>query len=319
MEVGARDPLDPYKFLKIVPNPDGSLTRLSPVPLTAPVPGLSRDVPLNPTRQTHLRLYLPHPLPSPPTKLPVLLYIHGGGFILFSAASAPFDVTCARLSSHLPALVVSLDHRLAPEHPLPAAYDDAVDALLWLRDAADPWVRDHADLARCFVLGTSSGGNVAFRAGMSARPLGLNVAGVILDQPFYGGVERTESEVKMRDDRIVPLVVADLMWCFALPDGADRDHEYCNPDVMMGRVEMGTVLPRCLVRGHAGDPLIDRQRELARLLEGKCEELVVKIDEEGFHGVELFDKAKADVFLDDVKEFMCPSGSVVAAAASSAL
>ncbi|KAK1276013.1 putative carboxylesterase 8 [Acorus gramineus] len=298
MEVGARDPLDPYKFLKIVPNPDGSLTRLSPVPLTAPVPGLSRDVPLNPTRQTYLRLYLPHPLPSPPTKLPLLLYIHGGGFILFSASSAPFDVTCARLSSHLPALVVSLDHRLAPEHPLPAAYDDAADALLWLRDAADPWVRDHADLARCFVMGSSSG--------------------VILDQPFYGGVERTESEVKMRDDRIVPLVVADLMWRFALPDGADRDHEYCNPNVMMGQVETGTVLPRCLVRGHAGDPLVDRQRELARLLEGKCEELVVKIDEEGFHGVELFDKAKADVFLDDVKEFVCP-GSVVVAAASAAM
>ena len=112
---------DPYKLLKLVRNPDGSLTRLSDYPTSptteslpnSPQLVLSKDIPLDPNSQTFLRLFKPHSLPPNPN-LPLLIYIHGGGFVLFSAASRPFHDSFSRLALSIPALVLSLDYHLAP-------------------------------------------------------------------------------------------------------------------------------------------------------------------------------------------------------------
>jgi acetyl esterase/lipase len=63
---------------------------------------------------------------------PVLLWLHGGGFI--GGAAADIDHVCSRLAHHAGLTVVSLDYRLAPEHPCPAALLDTCDALCWLAD-----------------------------------------------------------------------------------------------------------------------------------------------------------------------------------------
>ncbi|WOL04294.1 hypothetical protein Cni_G13015 [Canna indica] len=302
--------MDPYKFLRIARNPDGSLTRSTAVPLSPPSDAsvLCRDLPLNHARHTTLRLYLPRPFPPPAPKLPVVLYFHGGGFILFSAASAPCHALCDHLAAALPAVVLSVDYRLAPEHRLPAAYEDALDALLWLRSDAPADLRDCADLSRCFLMGSSAGGNIAFHAALraTAEPLDpVRIAGLVLDQPYFGGVERTESEERMKDDKIVPLPANDLMWELALPEGADRDHEYCNPKANEEKLLAGAGdLPRCLVRGHNGDPLIDRQRELARMLERRGVRVVARIAPSGFHGIEVFDRSKEEELVEDVGRFI---------------
>ncbi len=100
-----------------------------------------------------MRTYRPADLERP---LPVLVYFHGGGFVIGDRDT--HDVPCHHLALAARCLVVSVDYRLAPEHPFPAAVDDA-----W---AATCWVVKHAtelggDGDRVAVGGDSAGGNLS--------------------------------------------------------------------------------------------------------------------------------------------------------------
>ncbi|XP_058105998.1 probable carboxylesterase 8 [Magnolia sinica] len=312
-------PDDPYAFLKIVLNPDGSLTRPTFIPLTPPQAEsqqphdvLSKDIPLNPSNKTWIRIFRPH-FSTPTAPLPIIIYFHGGGFILFSAASAPFHASCERMATHVPAIVLAVEYRLAPEYSLPAAYEDAIDAVRWVRDQAisdlhrDTWMApDLVDYSRCFLMGSSSGGNIVYHAALLALDLDppFKISGAILNQPYLGGEQRTESELRLARDRILPLHANDLMWKLALPGGADRDHEFCIPIRPGAHLNRVGSLPPCLVRGHGGDPLVDRQRALVKMLEGSGVHVVGRFYEEGFHAIELFDPQKAQALLMDVQDFI---------------
>ncbi|KAM6584932.1 hypothetical protein CsatB_011934 [Cannabis sativa] len=313
------DSVDTLQFLKLVPSPDGTLTRpaifpnvpASDEPHDSAV--ISKDFPLNSATGTFLRAFKPNPLPTSPN-LPVILYFHGGGFIAFSATSLPYHKSCADSAVQLRALVLSLEYRLAPEHRLPAAYDDAVEALRWIAAvaggvSAEPWLSECADFTKCFVMGSSAGGNMVYHAGLRALDLDLSpmvIRGLWFNQPFFGGVHRTESELCHVSDHILPLAATDLMWNLALPEGADRNHEYSNPTVANCGVgdERIKRLPRSLVTGYGGDPLVDRQKEFVELLKKRGVHVETHFEDGGFHAAELFESAKAEKLNDVVSRFI---------------
>ncbi|XP_030550522.2 carboxylesterase 1-like [Rhodamnia argentea] len=306
-----------YDRPRVVLDPDGTFPRLLDDPKTPAVPDpdqpfavRTKDVPINPTHGTWARIYLPRPPLPPDQKLPLIVYYHGGGFVYFSPSSTRIHEFCSLIAAKLSAVVVSSSYRLAPENRLPAAYDDAVEALCWVRTATEEWLRERVDFSRCFLMGTSAGGNIAYHAGLRASAATVDleplvIRGLILHHPFFGGSQRTESETRLFNNPVLPVNGTDLMWELALPAGADRDHEYCNP--MAGdRLEewgrMRTLGWQVVVAGGGGDPLIDRQRELTAELEAKGVQVVGFFGGEGdSHAVEMMEPAKAEFFLEKLK------------------
>ncbi|KAJ6671268.1 RECEPTOR GID1 putative-RELATED [Salix viminalis] len=136
---------------------------------------LSKDAAYSPELNLSCRLYRPHST-SPDKKLPVLVYYHGGGFCI----ETPFN---SRYNGHLNSLVavtgviaISVDYRMAPEHPLPIAYDDSWTALEWLAshvngDGPEEWLNSHADFGQVFLAGDSAGANIAHQLAMRVDPL----------------------------------------------------------------------------------------------------------------------------------------------------
>lgn len=114
-----------------------------------------------------LRLYRP-PVAG---VLPVLLWFHGGGYVLGTLDD--YDTLCRQLSVQAQALVVAVDYRLAPEHPAPAAFDDAWAALRWVASAAgNEWLGGNADVSRMAVAGDSAGAVLATSVCLQARDAG---------------------------------------------------------------------------------------------------------------------------------------------------
>src|ERR1700693_1958500 len=93
-----------------------------------------------------------------------ILYLHGGGFV--TGSSALYRHLTWRLAAAARARLLSVDYRLAPEHPFPAALEDAVAAYRWL-------LADGADSQRVAVIGDSAGGNLAFAMLLKLRDEGL--------------------------------------------------------------------------------------------------------------------------------------------------
>ncbi|MEO7235291.1 MAG: alpha/beta hydrolase [Lapillicoccus sp.] len=113
-----------------------------------------------------LRLYRPAPGAST-APLPVVVYLHGGGWVLGSTRG--YDALCGYLADAVDALVVSVDYRLAPEHPAPQGVHDTVDAVRWLADNAAGLGADGSRLAVC---GDSAGGNLAAVSALVMRDEG---------------------------------------------------------------------------------------------------------------------------------------------------
>jgi len=116
-----------------------------------------------PAGELRLRTYLPRGRPP----LPVLVFFHGGGFVVGTLDE--FDAFCTLLADGAGSLVVSVGYRLAPERKFPAATEDAVAALRWVGAHAGEM---DGDPTRIAVAGDSAGGNLAAVAALAARDEG---------------------------------------------------------------------------------------------------------------------------------------------------
>jgi acetyl esterase/lipase len=256
-----------------------------------------KDVVYDGTRGLRLRMYRPTAAGTggggaeeEKKKLPVLVYFHGGGFCVASFELVNFHAGALRLAAELPAVVLSADYRLAPEHRLPAALDDAESVFSWLRNQAtaaadDPWLAESADFGRVFVTGDSAGGtishHISVRHGSGELPLApLRLAGCVMLWPYFGGEELTPSEAASPPGDPMGTALFDQMWRLALPAGATKDHPIANPLAPGSGVpfgDLGGAFPPVLVVDPDRDVLHDRVAEYVDRLRaaGKDAELVV--------------------------------------------
>ncbi|KAK9942154.1 hypothetical protein M0R45_007836 [Rubus argutus] len=169
---------------------DGRIERLlgtSTVPASIdPQTGVqSKDLVISNEPLISARLYIPKSTTAESTqKLPLLVYFHGGGFCIESAFSPTYHYYLNGLVSEANVVAVSVDYRLAPEHPLPAAYEDSWAALKWVGShyggtGPEEWLNRYADLDRVFFSGDSCGANIAHN-------MGLRIGSEKLEDPKLG-------------------------------------------------------------------------------------------------------------------------------------
>ncbi|GAA0176370.1 deacetylase [Lithospermum erythrorhizon] len=177
-------------------------TDIVPATLNSPNYVSSKDVTISPEKHVSARLYLPTNIKKE-EKLPLLIYFHGGAFCLCSPFCALYHNYLTSLVSKANVVAVSVDYRLAPENPLPAAYEDSWDALLWVVSHSschgpESWLNDHVDFGRVFVGGDSAGANIshniAQRAGIEKLE-GLELNGACVIHPDFVGEEGSLNEV----------------------------------------------------------------------------------------------------------------------------
>ncbi len=127
-----------------------------------------------------VRVYRPRNLVGRTTPLPTLVFVHGGGFI-YGGEHGTHDSVCRFFAEHADVQVVSIDYRLAPEHPFPAAHDDTWAAYRALVTEPDRW---QIDPERVAVGGDSAGGNLAAHVAVEAARAGLPLTFQLLVYPM---------------------------------------------------------------------------------------------------------------------------------------
>lgn len=230
--------------------PAGWMHRPGPTDLVVrdtTAPGREAPVPV--------RVYEPH-VPGPRG---ALLYIHGGAWLM--GCPDGIDHVCRRLAVEAGVTVVSVDYRLAPEHPFPAGLEDCADALTWLRTL--PGV----DPARLAVGGDSAGGNLAAALCLlDRRSRPADVPPLRSQILLYPGLDLTLSDPFVRSFRGPGLSLAD---CRALVDiylssAASATDELCSP---LLADDLNGLPPALVITGGVDILREDGRRWVERLLQ----------------------------------------------------
>jgi len=201
------------------------------------------------------RLYAPHEETAPG---PVLLFFHGGGSVIGDLST--HDALRAEIARQLKMTVVSVEYRLAPEQPFPAAADDCLAAARWL--AGSPGEIGHAVTGLVFA-GDSAGGNLA---AVCAQELTGSLSVPVLAQwLIYPGVDVLSETPSLSEFAQGYLLTRDDIQVFYdhhVPNAADRGHRRASPL----RASSLAGQPPALVFTSGLDPLRDQGRAYAAKL-----------------------------------------------------
>lgn len=253
--------------------PEGSRALMRGMIAAAPPPGDLPDL----AKVSDLTIEGPHgPIPVRrylPRGKPVgtCVYFHAGGWVIGDLDTG--DGTCRRLAGRVGVEVLSVDYRLAPEHPWPQPLDDCYAALEWAATLRE---------APIFVAGESAGGNLAAACAIRARDCGgPAIAGQIV---AYGVMDHDFERASYREvgDKSWLLTTQDMryFWDHYCPDLAQRASPLLSPL----RVEDATGLPPLFFAVGDLDVLRDEGAAYARKLEAAGVPVTLRIDAGMLHG-----------------------------------
>lgn len=283
-------------------------TEVAPPGLDPETGVLSKDIVIVPETSVSARLYRPADV-SDGQKLPLVVYFHGGAFIISSIADPKYHASLNAMAAETRALILSVDYRRVPEHPLPAAYDDSWDALRWVAGQAsahephkaEPWLEEHADFDRVFLAGDSGGANMSHHLAIRIRESDLDkrvsIRGIAMIHPYFWGESPIGAEVADGPRK----ALVDSWWRFVCPSDKGCDDPLINPfaDGSPGLDRLAC--DRIIVTVAGKDILSDRGRLYYESLvksgwPGKAELVEIEGEDHVFH---IFDpaseKAKAMV------------------------
>lgn len=185
--------------------------------------------------------------PTAAAMAPVLLYLHGGGFVIGGVET--HDSLCRQLARRSGAAVVSLEYRLAPEHRFPTAVEDCWAAMRWLHAQGATLGLDGRRLA---VGGDSAGGTLAATCALHARDIGLPLALQLLITPGTTAHADTPSHRLFANGFL--LEAADVQWFF--DHYIDIRHRRDWRFAPLEADDVEGVAPACVILAEC-DPLVD--------------------------------------------------------------
>ncbi|GAA4405134.1 alpha/beta hydrolase [Fodinibacter luteus] len=214
-------------------------------------PGVGITYGTAPARDDHeipLRIYRPRVLGDARRDVPVVMWFHGGGWVLGNVVD--YDAVCTFVAAEVGCVVVSVDYRMAPEHRAPVAAHDCVDATTWVGVNGDVL---RADTSRMAVAGDSAGGNLAAVVAQVLRDHGdtrLRHQALV-----YPATDLTMSSPSVREHANAPILTKRSMDAFRdhyVRPGHDLRDPLVSP--LFGRLDG---LPPALVQTADLDPIRD--------------------------------------------------------------
>ncbi|WP_235068097.1 alpha/beta hydrolase [Asticcacaulis sp. YBE204] len=220
------------------------------------------------------RVYIPEGS-SPDKPLPVILYFHGGGFVI--ADIDVYDSSPRALSKLVNAVVISAEYRHAPEHKFPAAHDDAFAAYRWVLAHAAQY---GGDPERVALVGESAGGNLALATAIEARDVGLPLpVHQVLVYPVAGVNMETESYIKYANAK--PLNKAMMQWFVKHYTNGEQDLQDPRIDAI-GKADLHGLPKTTLIMAEI-DPLCSDGEILAEKLKDAGVEVNSRVFEGATH------------------------------------
>ncbi len=206
---------------------------------------------------------------------PVAVYFHGGGWVIGDLET--HDSTCRQLAVAADCTVVSVDYRLAPEHPFPAAIDDCYLATRWVVEQAGALGVDPERLA---VAGDSAGGNLAACVCIRARDAqGPNIGFQLLIYPVTDA--RMESASYEENAEGYLLTRESMEWFWNHYTGhRHQDNPLASPQAAS---DLSGLPPACIITAEY-DPLRDEGEQYARALEAAGVRTVLRRFDGMIHG-----------------------------------
>ncbi|XP_009612646.1 probable carboxylesterase 2 [Nicotiana tomentosiformis] len=251
----------------------------------------SKDILVNPKTGVSARIYRPNSA-TKSQKLPLVVYFHGGAFCISSVGDPKYHDSLNVFVSKANVVLVSVDYRLVPEHPLPTAYEDSWSVLKWVaahnsKHGSEVWLNELVNFDSVFLAGDSAGANIshfmAIRAGKSDEALGMKFSGMLMISPYFWGEKPIGIEVK--DPR---KAMVDKWWEFVCPSDKGNDDPLINPFVDEAPKLEEVVCDRILICVAEMDILRDRgilyyESLLKSQWKGKAEIIETKGEDHVFH------------------------------------